>query len=117
MSFPTVLLCSHFNPASSSLDCKTIKKKPSNTTKALLGNVGEAQSLSKLIRFFCCAAQKDNFVECLKLLKKGEAICLQAKNKPILAITLNNIACYYRRRSQPKVVDVHTLPCSLHPWM
>ena len=51
--------------------------------------------------------QNDEFVECLKLLKKAEGLCLNARNKPLLAITLNNIACYYRRRGQPKVALSH----------
>ncbi|KAL1504711.1 hypothetical protein AB1Y20_008490 [Prymnesium parvum] len=53
--------------------------------------------------------QEDDFTACLKLLKKAEATCLMTRNKPLLAITLNNIACYYRRRSQPKVAIAYLM--------
>lgn len=45
--------------------------------------------------------QQDAFAACLMLLKKAEA--LASRHKPLLAITLNNLACYYRRRGQPKM--------------
>ena len=45
--------------------------------------------------------QQDAFAACLMLLKKAEA--LAGRHKPLLAITMNNLACYYRRRAQPKM--------------
>lgn len=44
--------------------------------------------------------QQDSFAAALLLLKKAEA--LAGRHKALLAITLNNLACYYRRRAQPK---------------
>ena len=44
--------------------------------------------------------QQDSFAAALHLLKKAEA--LAGRHKALLAITLNNLACYYRRRAQPK---------------
>ena len=44
--------------------------------------------------------QRDEFVECLRLLKRAEV--LSRNHRPMLAVTLNNLACYHRRRGQPK---------------
>ena len=48
--------------------------------------------------------QQDSFAAALHLLKKAEA--LAGRHKALLAITLNNLACYYRRRAQPKEVGL-----------
>lgn len=45
--------------------------------------------------------QQDGFAACLHLLRKAETLC--GRHKPLHAITLNNVACYYRRRGQPKM--------------
>ena len=44
---------------------------------------------------------QDAFAAALMLLKKAEG--LASRHRPLLAITLNNLACYYRRRAQPKI--------------
>ncbi|KAL1520904.1 hypothetical protein AB1Y20_022465 [Prymnesium parvum] len=48
--------------------------------------------------------QQDAFNECHRLLKRAEAYCRSHRPMlaPMLAVTLNNLACYHRRRGQSK---------------
>lgn len=47
--------------------------------------------------------QQDLFVDSLKQLKRAETFAHEARHRPLIAVTLNNLACYHRRRGQPKV--------------